>query len=263
MNVSEVNQKIKEIKRITPNLLTNCFESLNSPKFALSDFYCSEKTVLFISREYKVNRLIFYTADICDLKENVFPMLPKGEYCIDILTKEARETEARFKEIDLIPKSRMMRLATNDVSRALEKTSKTAEYFNPDIGELPDKKDAPKILELIWEVFDTDISHLPDLAGVENAIDREEFTWFNENGKISLLQTVIKPKSLYINQIYNPNDKSVIHAMLLNRINKYCGGGGKYMYAWVEESNAPSMKFHAKYQMKHDGLWNIIFKVVI
>nr|MBQ6740143.1 hypothetical protein [Synergistaceae bacterium] len=83
----------------------------------------------------------------------------------------------------------------------------------------------------------------------------------DDNKIISILQTKTQPRKFYINQVYNSGNKSIIHAMLLSKLKLYCGNGGKYLYAWVEESNIASIKFHAKYCMKPDGFLNLIYNL--
>ena len=142
------------------------------------------------------------------------------------------------------------------------KTSRV--YFDKSVGRLAEPGDAPLIYDLLWKIFDTDISHLPSIDAVNASIERKEFTLYKgDNGNISLLQADIKPRSFYINQVYNGNEKRIIHAMLLNRLSEYCSQGGKYAFAWVDENNTASLKFHQKYKMKHDGLWDIVYKVII
>ena len=46
------------------------------------------------------------------------------------------------------------------------------------------------------------------------------------------------------------------------KIYEYIESGGKYMYAWVEENNIASLKFHQKYGMRHDGMWDLIYMCV-
>ena len=53
----------------------------------------------------------------------------------------------------------------------------------------------------------------------------------------------------------------MIHALLLNRLAEYAETGGKYLYAWIEDKNTASIKFHKKYGMRHDGMWNMIYSV--
>ena len=79
----------------------------------------------------------------------------------------------------------------------------------------------------------------------------------------ALLQIDVLPKKFYINQVINKADKCVIHAMLLSELSKYIQNGGQYIYSWVEENNIASMKFHQKYGMSHDGMWNIVYRLEI
>ena len=51
----------------------------------------------------------------------------------------------------------------------------------------------------------------------------------------------------------------IIHAMMLNRLKKYSETGGRYIYAWIDEKNIASIKFHKKYGMEPDGIWDIIY----
>ena len=69
------------------------------------------------------------------------------------------------------------------------------------------------------------------------------------------------PKKFYINQIVNKGKREIIHAILLNRLEEYIKAGGKYLYAWVEERNIASVKFHEKYGMKHDGMWSMSYSI--
>lgn len=52
-----------------------------------------------------------------------------------------------------------------------------------------------------------------------------------------MLQAEVMTKKFYINQVANKSEKHVIHAILLDRLEKYAEKGGKYLYAWVEEKN--------------------------
>ena len=47
--------------------------------------------------------------------------------------------------------------------------------------------------------------------------------------------------------------------MLQNRLKPYVEQGGKYVYAWIEKNNIASLKFHSKYGLAHDGMWNMVY----
>lgn len=260
MNCDNINEKIKALKSMG-KVYSNYFGILD---FSNCEFLTTEKTVLIIKHEYKVDRLYYYTLDISDLLENALACLRKGEYCLDLITKIPELFENEFKSAGFKLKARMMRLAAADISSVLSADSKIYGYYDKSIGKYADNTDVKTIYDLLWNVFDTDIGHLPNTDEIEDAISRKEFTlYYGDNNKLSLLQADIKAKSFYINQIINCNEKRIIHAMLLNRIKQYCENGGKYGYSWVEENNIASMKFHEKYSFKHDGLWDIVYKVIV
>ena len=264
MNVEYAEEKIKALKSDGARVIKNCFEQLNSPMNKDWKDYYTDKSALFIKPEYKVNRLLFFTADPIDLAQNAFHLLPSGEYCLDIITKDPSQLKNELEAFGAVLKARMMRISAADVSDVFSETSPLRVYFDKSVGRLAEPGDAPLIYDLLWKIFDTEISHLPSIDAVNASIERKEFTLYKgDNGNISLLQADIKPRSFYINQVYNGNEKRIIHAMLLNRLSEYCSQGGKYAFAWVDENNTASLKFHQKYKMKHDGLWDIVYKVII
>ena len=133
-------------------------------------------------------------------------------------------------------------------------------YFDPAVGEPAADRDIPEINRLLWDTFHTEISHL--LTDEELLEKAGQLTIHREGRTIdALLQAEVLPKKFYINQIVNRGNRKNIHAMLLNRLKAYTEAGGKYLYAWVEDRNIASQKFHQKYGMKHDGMWNVLYAV--
>lgn len=134
-------------------------------------------------------------------------------------------------------------------------------YYDDAVGYMADISETQEIKEKMWSVFDTRVSHLLEDDELMEAIKRKEICIYrNEAGKIeAFVQTVVQPRRFYINQIYNGTEKNVIHAMLLRRLREYTEGGGQYLYAWAEEKNIASLKFHGKYGMKPDGMWNMVY----
>ena len=129
--------------------------------------------------------------------------------------------------------------------------------------EFANEQDAEEINKILWVTFHTEISHLLSDDELRDKIRDEQITVHrNKDNHIdALLQADIMPKKFYINQVVNKGEKKAVHAILLNRLEQYIGAGGKYLYAWVEDKNIASMKFHEKYGMKHDGMWSMIYKI--
>ena len=154
----------------------------------------------------------------------------------------------------------MMRLANPDCRSVFDNASPVLQYKDPAIGKKADCSQLQEIHDVLWSTFHTEISHLPYREEIKKQID--QFTIHQQEERIdAILQAEVLPKKFYINQIINKGEKKNIHAMLLNRLEDYINNGGKYLYAWVEDRNIASQKFHAKYGMKHDGMWNMVYRL--
>lgn len=251
---SEVG-RIKEQGRIRSNIYSE------EAFFAVEDIAVSEYAVLFIRNDNGAKRLYY-----CYSNENDFSALLKknlktkmGDAVAEIVTRNPEEEAALLKALGFRPIAYMMRMSVKDISESLNtEKSYPSEYK---IGCSPTPTDTKEIHSILWRLFDTRISHLQNESEVAESINNNEFTIHkNESGKIdALIQAQIQPKKFYINQIYNSADKSVIHSMLRTLLRKYVEQGGKYVYAWVDQNNIASVKFHEKYGMKHDGMWDVVY----
>ncbi len=260
MNAEELNLSIRRIKSQDGELLTNCFEPLTTFE-GVSDTIETERSLLIIRHEFKAERLFFYTKEFADLAQ-AFEMLDKGTYYLDIVSKSDEYAKHELESSGFRCIGEMMRLACKDISQVLQNDSPEMVYFDSTIGLTAQPADAEDVYKLLWSVFDTGISHLPDIDEVKRMISDEEIVVHKENGRITaLLQEKMQPKRYYINQIYNSSEKKTIHALLLNRLAAYVHGGGKYAYSWVEKNNIASQKFHNKFGFEHDGLWNIVYQL--
>ncbi len=222
--------------------------------------YHTEKSLLVVQHDHGVNRLLYYTLDLCDLTEAI-KRLDNQEYVMEYITKNSEEKDELFKKMGFQVLTRIKRVAVKDCTLALGEQSPVMEYFDSNIGQVAKEKEAEEINQILWKVFDTRISRLLDREEVRQAIQKQEFTIErNQKEEIeAILQVKEQAKRFYINQIYNGGEKKIIHAMMLNRLKKYSETGGRYIYAWIDEKNIASIKFHKKYGMEPDGIWDIIY----
>lgn len=218
----------------------------------------SEKSLLISSVDCNVRRLFYYTVDF-DSLEPLFPLLKNQEYVLEFLTKNAGKKSAFLKENGFSLLAQMMRVSTLDCATALSDQA-VMQYADDSIGVYPDVGLCTPINTKLHEIFDSRISHLLNDDGLKKAVENGEITIHQDfAGNVdAILQVVVQPKRFYINQIYNGSEKKVIHAMLQKRLRDYVNHGGKYAYAWVEKNNIASVRFHEKYGMKFDGLWNMV-----
>lgn len=262
MNTIEIIGNIRQLKNTGKKMFSNCFMQFQKYNEEEWDAVTTKSSLCIVNRDHAVNRIWFYTIDFDDLGEIIKNQLSlETEYVIDILSKDVSLYQKELEKWGFSQFTRMMRISNRDVSPIIKKDSALMKYYNPDIGENAKLDDAEEINKKLWEIFDSRISYLQNLDELKESIKRKEVCIYKTGSGIeAILQRIIEPKSFYINQIYNGTEKQVIHAMLLNELKRYCESGGKYAYAWVEECNSASRRFHGKYGLEHDGLWNIVYK---
>lgn len=235
--------------------ITNCY-SFDVLKSANGIFESGDSFAV-VSDDHGINRLYFFVKQAEDIV-SLLNCLDKGTYYIEYMTKQPDEYV--FERTTVI--ARLKRMVNKDCRSVLEDPLLVV-YRNDSIGEHADVEDAHEINKLLWDTFHTEISHLLYDHELAEIIKDKKVIIHKGNQIDALLQTDVMPKKFYINQIINRTDKHIIHAMLLSELNKYIQNGGQYLYSWVDENNIASMKFHQKYGMSHDGMWNIVYRLEI
>ena len=203
--------------------------------------------------DHGIQRLTFFAKSWESLNE-LLKQIEDGHRYLEFMTKDPEA----FIPNGFSLTARMMRLANPDCRSVFEEDSPVLQYRDPTIRENAGTEDAKEINRILWNTFHTEISHLLTDEEVTERI--RQFTIHRGNGLIdAVLQADVMPKKYYINQIVNKGEKKNIHALLLNGLEEYIAQGGKYLYAWVEDKNIASQKFHQKYGMTHDGMWNMLY----
>jgi len=225
-------------------------------------FIANSRAIVFTYTDQGVRRLHYCFNEADDFSELLSSdfIQVDGNTVIEVMTRDENENKATFESAGLTRIAGMMRMSVKDWQIAAEENNIGA-YYDSAIGSIPGAEMAEAINKTLWSIFDTRVSHLQNDEEIAEAISRGEITVHsNENDVIdAILQVQMQPKKFYINQVYNGTEKGVIHAMLQNRLKEYTSRGGKYVFAWVEKENIASVKFHEKYGLKHDGMWNMVY----
>lgn len=262
MNKTEIADAIRKLKERKEKVYTNNFMQFQKSQEVSWEATSSEKSLCLINEDHGVNRVLFYTTDFCDLNTLIHDFLdPSEEYVLDIVSKDCLLYYEDMMQMGFKQHKKVMRMSNQDITPVLAADSPLIEYYTPQAGELASISDTKKINSKLWEIFDTRVSHLLTDEELEESIRKGEI-YIHKNGMgevAAILQRVEEPRSFYINQIYNGGEKGIIHAILLHALKHYQDNGGRYVYAWVEEDNPASIRFHEKYGLKHDGLWDIIY----
>lgn len=252
-----ISNIIKELKLQGKRVLTNCFFRFLDAERTW-EVYHSDASTLLVKEDNGVFRLFFYTIDFADLKKLMDKELPNDrEYTLEVIGKDRTLYCDELNDMGFHAIARMNRLSIKDVSAYL-----TEKAENPDVLVVTaGLEDVPALMKKLWEIFDTRVSHLPDEEELKRSVEKQEICLYRDNhGDITaFLQSVAEPRSFYINQVYNSAEKKVIHTIMHRQLTKYVENGGKYVYAWVDEKNIASVRFHKKYGLEPDGLWTCVY----
>lgn len=248
---------IKELKLKGKRVQSNCFFRFVDEKKTW-EVYHSDESIILIKEDNGVFRIFFYTIDFSDLKQLMNQKLSEDrEYTLEIVGKDRNLYCDELTGMGFQVLARMSRLSIKDVSTYLAEKEEYQDVSVITAGV----EDVSELKEKLWKIFDTRVSHLPNEEELKASIEKQEISLYrNDNGNITaFLQSVVEPRSFYINQVYNAAEKKVIHSIMYRRLAEYVENDGKYVYAWVDETNMASMRFHKKYGLEPDGLWTCVY----
>lgn len=242
-------EKIKKGRIL--RLLSNCY-SLDNIENANKIWEMGD-SFLFSYDDHGIDRLSYFVESYTVLDE-LLNNVNEGKFYFEIMTQNMDE----YHNPNVKTVAKMMRMSSSDCRGVLNDDT-LLQYKDDSICETASIEDAEEINDMLWNIFNTEISHLLYVDELKSEIEAGH-VFIHKGERIdAILQADIKPKKFYINQVVNKADKSIIHAIMIKQLERYVQEGGKYLYAWVDEKNIASVKFHSKYGLKHDGMWNIVY----
>ena len=249
---NEIFEKIKIARE--KRYITNCY-SVDVVEHCTNVWSYGDEFI-FSYEDHGIARLVYFAED-WNAVDKLLYTVKSGHYYLEFMTKNQDE----YRPKNAIDAVAMMRLSNPDCRGVFESNSAILRYKDTVKVEVAKEQDVGEINKILWSTFHTEISHLLSDDELRIIIRNGQITVHRgvDNKIDAILQADIMPRKFYINQIVNKGEKKAIHAVLLNRLDQYISAGGKYMYAWVEESNVASLKFHEKYGMKHDGMWDMVY----
>ena len=262
----ELNRALMTIKQQGGKVYSNVFARLEPMK--TYDAVVTEESVAFVEEDHGVNRFYFYTIAFEDLKavtENISIPLT-----LDIVTRDESEYQSRIYDMGFTLLARMRRLVNKDITDIVSRivaaknlagggrySNRMDEVSSASVARIEDAKAVNRIL---WSTFDTRIGHLLSDEELTRIIEKGEVLIIKDRGEIvTILQRSLDRHQFYINQVINRADSAYIHSLLGAELQKFYDSGGRYLYAWVQDTNIASNKFHAKYDMAFDGLLDLVY----
>lgn len=255
MTCSEILTKVNELKHSGIRVVSNCFFVLNDDLLA-DIIYCSDNTVVFGISEESFSRIYFYTNNLDDLKTGLSGC--ETGSVLEIVGRNKEEYKETLESSGFDFDRSLVKMFTKDISSIFEEDGIASGYDTNKIT-LAEVEDLDEIYDLLYSTFDTRISHLPTRCELRSSIENKEISIVRNGNIVSLLQSVVEPKSFYFNQIINKGDKNEFREMVFSSLHKYISEGGKYSYSWVEENNIASLKFFKKLGFTEMSFWTNVY----
>ena len=254
MDKQIVLEKIKEAR--LQRFITNCY-SIDVVEYS-QELWSHGDEFVFSYEDHGIQRLVYFVRN-WEALDRLLAEIEKGRIYIEFMTKNPDE----YRPDGALLTASMMRMSNMDCNSVFDLDSPVKKIKNAAPVETANEQDIAEINSILWEAFHTEISHLLSDEELLYKIHAGQITIHrNDTGKIdALLQAEVMPKKFYINQVVNKGNREIIHSILLCRLEEYVEAGGKYLYAWVEDKNTASIKFHQKYGMNHDGMWSMIYRI--
>ena len=248
----EINNAVTDLKKQGLRIKSNVFDMIDALK--TYDAVITAESVVYIEKDHGINRLKFYTSS----SEDIVKILRDISIPItaDIISKNSDEFSSEMDKSGFTLLARMRRLVNRDITETVNKLI-PPKFIR---GGVALSSDTKAINNLLWTTFDTRISHLFSDDELAAVIEKGEvFTVKEHNEVVSVLHRLTDNNRFYINQVINLSDKECIHSLMYAELRKFCDSGGRYLYAWVQDTNIASSKFHAKYGMAFDGLYDLVY----
>ena len=257
ITTAELLEIIASLKSIHGRIITNSFRNFSAAKDKIWRVIYNSNALFILVLDNTIVRIEFFASDIYDLRA-LIDDLPPGDYDMEYIYRKQNDYLASFSDLGFELYKTMQRYCNYDIGASFAECKEQIGVKIPFKEYLVlDKGQYFCIKQLLWDTFDTRISHLPSDEELSLFIENGEFLGiFYENRLTTLLQRKLDNNRFYINQVINYAEPAYIHSIMIGELEKYILSGGKYVYSWIENDNIASIKFHKKYGLKPDLIMN-------
>lgn len=254
--------EIQRLRELRLRCETNYFGQFAFYEGDVFSLVTSSKAMAFSVMDNGVQRLFYFGTDRGEIAQ-LLREFASGSM-LNILSRCEMEVKPLALAAGCVPFSRFVRVSNPhlvDTLFGLNSSEYAVTHVNFSLGRQANVQEAERISRLLFSTFDTRTSHIPPVEEICRQIEEGTVWVREEDGELtSLLMYRIEGKKYYINQVINRAKPQVIHGIVMytmyNAIQEH---GISYSYAWIDEKNLRSLRFHARYDMVPDGLFDFSY----
>ena len=246
MNSNEIREKITEIKRMSPNCVSNIIaERLNCENEF--ETICMNDALAFVIREKERPNLYFIAADDNSLI-SLLKVIPFQAYCDVFFKNDKSEWDSIMKNAGWEKYARYYRTTVvyNSNPNEIPMQGRKAilqEMYDPCFGEYPEIQDIPELMSLFDTYFDSKLDDYYDKEDWEDIIKNKECLIHKEDGSIvTVFVYRIENNRLYNSMILNLGPANWSYNLERRVFDSAWNKGIRIQYWWTREDNTKAVK---------------------
>ena len=253
----------KNAKESSSDVYSNIYHYYNQEIEQIKcDYRMTDSSLVFLYRDNKgVCRIYFIAFDLKVLAEEL--MYFSRDSILDYICKGENPLEDVFNNGGFNEIASYTRKSINFETEGKEFKRSHSEildsYYDDTVGEYAEEKDAEEIVQLLDEVFDKDVDHIPSVADIKEYARKKWILIYRDAGKIRALYIFqIQGKKFYSNISYNSMPAIVLYCLEkrahMDVVNNY---DVTMKYSWINTNNEKSLRRNV---LNFDGVYTYIYK---
>lgn len=239
MKIKEISEKVSELKRNYKKLYTNVIWS-NLDENKETDFFESEKGIVFIVQETNKNKVYYAVSD----REELIPLferVPAGAV-LEYQYRKENDMDFVLQRAGLKHYANYFRVTTiyqeNPYGKETGRRKLLNEMYDPDCAEYPKQEDAKELEQLTRKMFDPLTDDVYSVEEWREIIKRKECLVIRETGKIvTYFVWRLEGKKLYCNISLNLGPANYMYNLERKVFDRMWDAGIRVSYAWFNEEN--------------------------
>ena len=257
---TEIKKKAKESSSVVYSNIYHYYEQ--EIEQIKCDCRVTDSSLVFLRKDKKgVCRVYFISFDLKVLAEELM-YFPKSSI-LDYICKEENPLENVFNNGGFRKIASYTRKSINFKTEGKEFKRSHSEildsYYDETVGEYAVEENAEEIVQLLDEVFDKDMDHIPSVEDIRRYARNKWILIYRNKEKIRALYIFqIQGKKFYSNISYNSMPAIVLYCLEkrahMDVVNNY---DVTMKYSWINTNNEKSLRRNI---LNFDGVYTYIYK---
>lgn len=258
----EIKKKAKESSSVVYSNLYQLY--VPEMEHLLCDYRLTDSSLVYSYMDEKGVCRIFFVAYNLEVLQRELACFPKSTI-LDYICQGENSLDSTFEKSGYEKIGTYARKSTNFLKEGKEFRRSHSEildsYYDETIGEYATEADAEEIVQLLDQVFDKEIDHIPTVEKIREYAKKHWILLYRKSGKIRGLYVYqIQGKKFYSNISYNSLPAVILYCLEKRAHMEVVNNYDVIMkYSWINTKNQRSLKRNI---LEFDNVYTYIYKKV-